>query len=117
MQVQEGEFVFNGARVNAAADYLPAMQQLAEQVERAIPGLVGYWGADMILAADGQLTLVEVNPRLTTPYIGLSKLLTENPAELILDAILKNKIPTVQAQSSFALELATTPHEKASLPV
>lgn len=117
VQIQECAFVFNGAGVNAAADYLPAMQQLAEQVQRFMPGLVGYWGADMILGADGQLTMVEVNPRLTTPYIGLSKLLTENPAEMILDAILKNKIPTMQAQSSFALELAASTHEKASLPV
>lgn len=117
VQIQEGAFVFNGAGVNEAVDYLPAMQQLAEQVQRAIPGLVGYWGADMILTADGQLTLVEVNPRLTTPYIGLSKLFTENPAAMILDAILKQKIPAAQAQSSFTLTLPSPTLEKETLPV
>jgi tyramine---L-glutamate ligase len=117
VQIQEGAFVFYGAGINEAANYLPAMQQLAERVHHAIPGLVGYWGADMILTADGQLTLVEVNPRLTTPYIGLSKLFTENPAAMILDAILKQKIPAVQAQSSFTLTLLSPTLEKETLPV
>lgn len=117
VHIQEGAFVFNGAGVNEAAEYLPAMQQMAERVHHAIPGLVGYWGADMILTADGQLTLVEVNPRLTTPYIGLSKLCAENPAQMILEAILKQKIPAVQAQSSFTLTLPSPTLEKETLSV
>lgn len=107
IDIQQGCFHFDGAGVNEAVAYLPAMQALAEQVHRAIPGLVGYWGADMILTPDDQLILVEVNPRLTTPYIALSPLLTENPAAMILDAILENKLSAAQAQASCALSLAT----------
>jgi len=107
IDIQQGCFHFDGAGVNEAVAYLPAMQTLAEQIHSAIPGLLGYWGADMILTHDYQLMLVEVNPRLTTPYIALSPLLTENPAVMILDAILENKLSAAQAQASCILSLAT----------
>lgn len=107
VNIQQGCFHFDGAGVNEAAAYLPAMQTLAEQIHPAIPGLLGYWGADMILTPDKQLVLVEINPRLTTPYIALSQLLAENPAAMILDAMLENKLSDAQAQASCVLSLAT----------
>jgi len=110
VNIQQGCFHFDGAGVNEAAAYLPAMQTLAEQLHRAIPGLLGYWGVDMILTPDKQLVLVEINPRLTTPYIALSQLLTENPAAMILDAMLENKLSAAQAQASCVLSLATKTH-------
>lgn len=107
VNIQQGCFHFDGAGVNEAAAYVPAMQSLAEQIHRTIPGLLGYWGADIILTPDKQLVLVEINPRLTTPYIALSQLLTENPAAMILDAMLENKLSAAQAQASCVLSLAT----------
>ena len=107
VDIQQGCFHFDGAGVNEAAAYLPAMQTLAEQIHPAIPGLLGYWGADMILTPDKQLVLVEINPRLTTPYIALSQLLAENPAAMILDAMLENKLSDAKAQASCVLSLAT----------
>jgi tyramine---L-glutamate ligase len=103
--INQGKFSFEGAGVNQAAQYLPLMQALAERIKKAIPGLIGYWGADMILTDNNALTLVEINPRLTTPYIELSKLLTENPAKCILDAVLHNRLSECVAQSSVSLEL------------
>jgi predicted ATP-grasp superfamily ATP-dependent carboligase len=103
--INQGKFSFKGAGVNQAAQYLPLMQALAERIKKAIPGLIGYWGADMILTDSNALTLVEINPRLTTPYIELSKLVTENPAKCILDAVLHNRLSECVAQSSVSLEL------------
>ncbi|HSI45028.1 MAG TPA: ATP-grasp domain-containing protein, partial [Methylophilus sp.] len=103
--INQGLFSFEGAGVNQAAQYLPLMQALAERIKKAIPGLLGYWGADMILTESNVLTLVEINPRLTTPYIQLSKLLPENPAKSILDAVLHNRLTETVAQSSAALVL------------
>lgn len=116
--VQDGAFHFEGAGVNQASAHLPVMQQLAEQVHQAIPGLRGYWGADMILTPAQQLILVEVNPRLTTPYIALSQIFTENPAEMILNAILNHQLPTVQARSSLTVTLPTAlAHDMEPLPI
>ncbi|SDK31226.1 Predicted ATP-dependent carboligase, ATP-grasp superfamily [Methylophilus rhizosphaerae] len=111
--IEEGAFQFRGAGVNQASRYLPLMQNMAENIHRAMPGLVGYWGADLILAEDQQLVLVEINPRLTTPYTELSKLLAENPARMILDAVLDNRLTGLTAQSSLALDLVELSEKQA----
>ncbi|MFD1121193.1 ATP-grasp domain-containing protein [Methylophilus flavus] len=105
VKVADGQFHFRGAGVNQAAQYLPLMQAMAEKIQHAIPGLTGYWGADLILTEDNILTLVEINPRLTTSYTGLSKVLSENPARLVLDAVLNNRLTLLEAASSVSLAL------------
>ncbi|NEV63638.1 ATP-grasp domain-containing protein [Thiorhodococcus minor] len=56
---------------------------LADAVAAAYPGLWGYVGVDLMLTPDGPLVL-EVNPRLTSSYAGLTEALGLNPAELVL---------------------------------
>lgn len=107
INITDGRFHFAGAQVNKAAQYLPLMQTLAERIHASIPGLVGYWGADMILTDNDALTLVEINPRLTTPYIALSQLFTESPAQYILDAFLNNRLAAIEAQASAVLTLSS----------
>lgn len=58
---------------------------VAARVCGAIPGLRGYIGIDLQMTADGPV-VIEVNPRLTTAYAGLSACLGVNVAELILRA-------------------------------
>jgi len=41
--------------------------KMIEKISRLIPTLRGYWGVDFI-DNDGRLTLIEINPRLTTSY-------------------------------------------------
>ena len=60
---------------------------LAQRAVESVPGLQGYLGVDVILgaAADGANdVVVEINPRLTTSYIGLRDLTRTNLAELWL---------------------------------
>lgn len=52
---------------------------------RAIPGLRGYVGVDLVLT-ECEATVIEVNPRLTTAYLGVRAALDANPAALALDA-------------------------------
>ena len=65
----------------------------AERVVEAINGLKGYVGVDMILTEE-EPVIMEVNPRLTTSYIGLKKAVNFNPAEAIINAIIQRKLPT-----------------------
>lgn len=58
----------------------------AEEVVRAIPGLKGYVGIDLVLT-DHDAVVIEVNPRLTTSYVGVRQVLRQNPAALILNAV------------------------------
>ena len=59
---------------------------------RAIPGLSGYVGVDLILQED-RVQLIEVNPRVTTSYIGLRQVCRANLARWIWDACEKGILP------------------------
>ncbi len=53
----------------------------------AVPGLRGYVGVDVILAR-GDAVVLEINPRLTTSYLGLRRALDTNLAQMALHAAL-----------------------------
>jgi predicted ATP-grasp superfamily ATP-dependent carboligase len=52
---------------------------------RALPGLRGFVGVDLILT-ESEAIVIEVNPRLTTAYLGVRMALGENVAALVLAA-------------------------------
>ena len=64
----------------------------AERVVKAMNGLKGYVGIDMVMTEEEPI-IMEVNPRLTTSYIGLNKTVNFNPAEAIVNATMKQKFP------------------------
>jgi hypothetical protein len=58
---------------------------LARRAAEAIPGLRGYFGVDLILEAR-RARVVEINPRLTSSYLGLRRVASRNPAAWLLEA-------------------------------
>jgi predicted ATP-grasp superfamily ATP-dependent carboligase len=64
----------------------------AERVVDEIGGLKGYVGVDMILTNEGPVVL-EVNPRLTTSYVGLRRVVNFNPAEAIVNSVIGRNLP------------------------
>ncbi len=57
------------------------LQRLAEQAFAALPGLAGFVGVDAVLGAQPKDDVViEINPRLTMSYVGLSALCQESLA-------------------------------------
>ena len=65
------------------------VERLALRVVDVLPPSVGYLGIDLVLgeteAAD---RIIEINPRLTTSYVGLSQLTKGNLAEAMLGVAL-----------------------------
>jgi predicted ATP-grasp superfamily ATP-dependent carboligase len=64
--------------------------RLAEKAVISVPGLLGYVGVDLVLgdAPDGTKDwVIEINPRLTTSYIGLRALSQTNLSETMLRAV------------------------------
>ncbi len=45
----------------------------------------GYFGMDFIKKADNSIYFIEINPRLTTSYIGIRNILDYNPLEMIFN--------------------------------
>jgi predicted ATP-grasp superfamily ATP-dependent carboligase len=59
----------------------------------SIPGLRGYVGVDLVLT-ESDAVVIEVNPRLTTSYLGVRAALEENVAALVLAAC-AGRLPSV----------------------
>lgn len=77
---------FAGVVVNALRRERLALEPLARVIAGTIPGLAGYVGVDLILTPSGPI-VVEVNPRLTTAYVGLAEALAINVAAAILGVL------------------------------
>jgi len=80
--------------------YVPLRHRLKESTFEAtktlvesIEGLQGYAGVDLILSKD-EVTILEVNPRLTTSYLGLRKVLRKNAAGMISEAVTSKILPS-----------------------
>lgn len=87
----------HGLDVNGLAAEIPALQSLADAVASAIPDLWGWVGVDLILGEAGPVVL-EINPRLTTSYVGLHESLQYNPAALLLQVQREKCLPRVTCE-------------------
>lgn len=76
---------YRGGIVGGLENYRAIVEPLADGVARAMPGLWGPVGVDVILTPEEQAVVVEINPRLTTPWTGLAQALGRNPAQMVLD--------------------------------
>jgi predicted ATP-grasp superfamily ATP-dependent carboligase len=65
---------------------------VAEKIVKSFRVLRGYVGVDLVLTEE-EAVAIEVNPRLTTSYIGLRRVVNFNPAEAIVNAVLKRRLP------------------------
>ncbi len=93
-----GHLHFDGVHTNAIDMRRDArairLHTLALDVKRALPGLRGFVGIDLVWHAERGPVVIEVNPRVTTAYVGLSAALGRNLAEEIL---LLHSLPTPPA--------------------
>jgi predicted ATP-grasp superfamily ATP-dependent carboligase len=81
---RDGRFHYLGGSLPIPKALAERAIRLALQAVSAIDGLRGYVGVDLVLGDDGDDRAIEINPRLTTSYLGLRQLCKENLAEMIL---------------------------------
>jgi predicted ATP-grasp superfamily ATP-dependent carboligase len=84
-----GRLSYRGVEIEARAlaDARTAtLTTLAARVYRAIPGLRGYVGVDLVWHPRFGPVVIEVNPRVTCAYLGLSRALGRNLAADVLAA-------------------------------
>lgn len=108
IQMKEGALRLTGITVNVLKDRAmdrATLQATADAIARTLPGLWGFVGVDLIFS-QGQPMVLEINPRLTTSYIGLRQAFGENPAAWLLTLINRDLA---------AVELPTQPGQEAIL--
>jgi len=82
----DGRFQYLGGRVPATAVDITEVQATARQACRSVPGLRGYVGVDLIVPDESPHIplVVEINPRLTTSYLGYRRHTDNNLAARLL---------------------------------
>jgi predicted ATP-grasp superfamily ATP-dependent carboligase len=97
-------FTYRGGIVPLTHPAAARALKVAQVAVGLVPGLQGYVGVDLVLAQEEAL-LIEINPRLTTSYIGLRQVLQLNLAQAIWDACRRGVLPAkapLSGQVAFA---------------
>jgi predicted ATP-grasp superfamily ATP-dependent carboligase len=91
----DGRFTYLGGRLPLEPPLDQRARRLAEAAVAALPQPRGYIGVDLVLgdAADGSGDrVIEINPRLTTSYVGLRAAAKSNLAAAML-AVVRGDAP------------------------
>ena len=87
-----GTLSFDGVDINTLPIDGPrggVLKRLADSVVQAIPGLHGFVGIDLVWHADRGPVAIEVNPRVTCAYVGLSAALGRNLAAELAGSVME----------------------------
>lgn len=90
---------YAGGRIPLKPNLNERAQSLAQRISEVLPSPHGFWGMDLVLgkSPDGSDDVViEINPRVTTSYVGLRALVQNNLAEVWLQLIRGEEIEPLQ---------------------
>jgi predicted ATP-grasp superfamily ATP-dependent carboligase len=85
---RDRNFRYDGGSLPLAPELAQRARRLAERAIATLPDALGYIGVDMVLGDDPHGTqdvVVEINPRMTTSYIGLRAATQQNLAKAMID--------------------------------
>ncbi len=110
----DGRFSYLGGELPIPPALAARAVALGRRAIDCVPGLRGYVGVDLVLgeAADGsQDFAIEINPRLTTSYVGLRALANTNLAGAMLDVCAGRPVEVrwMPERVSFTPDGAVTP--------
>lgn len=87
--MRDNQFSLQACLVNAPNERRPFYQALIDRVAEAMPGLWGYIGIDLVETKDLGPLILEINPRLTTSYVGIRQASGINLAEQVLRILVR----------------------------
>ena len=81
--------------------YWQRFETIARKIAKMLPDAAGYLGVDVIIDAENdRIYVIEINPRLTTSYVGLREAIAHNPAKIILDSFKESKFTMPHLQKN-----------------
>jgi len=92
---------YEGGEVPFESEMKSETMSTAKRVVESYNELKGYVGVDFVLTERSPV-VIEVNPRLTTAYVGLREVTPFNAAQAIFDAALNHKLPSDKSIKGFA---------------
>lgn len=84
VSIHDDMFQLEACIVNIPIQEAALYQTLIDRIATAIPGLFGYVGIDIIQPEQGLPRVVEINPRLTTSYVGINQATGINVASAVI---------------------------------
>ncbi|HML05071.1 MAG TPA: ATP-grasp domain-containing protein [Methanobacterium sp.] len=85
IQFEDNNLNYDGGEVPLDHDMANEAKKVAKNAVESIKGLKGYVGVDVIIG--DTVHIVEVNSRVTTPYVALRNILNFNLGEAIFDSV------------------------------
>jgi predicted ATP-grasp superfamily ATP-dependent carboligase len=92
---------YNGGATPYRHKQIRAAFAAAKSLVESIPGLTGYVGVDIVLTENAPV-IMEINPRLTTSYVGIREIMQTNVMQMIVNSILNHMVPEPQKTMGFA---------------
>ena len=106
------QFVTFNSSIGGQSEYeggfTPFHHELEEKAKKAVihfpkyfPGLLGYFGVDLIFT-ENEVVFIEINPRITTSYIGARAAIPENIMNIAIKAVFEGQLPKEVVPEQFA---------------
>lgn len=88
IQIDNNNISYNGGIVPFKHNLSDKAKNIAKTAVESVDGLKGYVGVDLILnEKTEEIIVIELNPRLTTPYVALREILNFNLTKAIINSI------------------------------
>jgi tyramine---L-glutamate ligase len=85
IQEKNHQLIFKGVEINGFARHWQVFNTIAQYLASKMPGLQGLVGVDVVVG-EKLVNVIEINPRITTSYVGLRRAMGVNPVQLLLDS-------------------------------
>lgn len=85
IEIKNNQLAFKGVQINAYKQHWDIFARVADYLQERMPSLQGLVGVDVVFD-ENKMMVIEINPRLTTSYVGLRLAIGVNPAKLLLES-------------------------------